>query len=172
MKNEECTQTCYVLNELIPATDQFPNNDKLPLLVYKGAFVLKPEDSPAVIINHFKKNGYINSWVGDVYDYDHFHTNTHEVLAVFSGNAEILFGGLHCIDVNRGDVMIIPAGVAHKKLKSDNNFKCVGAYPEGSKFDLNKTKQVDDNAKISQVGIPDMDPVYGSDKSHLKKYWG
>lgn len=169
---EDCTQPCYVLDELIPATDHFPNNDLLPLLVYKGAFALKPEDTESVIINRFKKNGYTNHWVGDVYDYDHFHATTHEVLAVFSGNADILFGGLHCVEVNRGDVMIIPAGVAHKKTKSSDNFQCVAAYPEGHHVDNHRKETTDDGATIAAVAVPAKDPVYGTDPAYMKKYWG
>ncbi|RYE50784.1 MAG: hypothetical protein EOP48_19215 [Sphingobacteriales bacterium] len=99
-------QQSYVVDQLISPTERFPNNEKLPLLIYKKALLLHPDDMEEKVIGLLKENGYENSWVGDVYDHDHFHTNTHEILVIFSGNAEIVFGGdaAKCQEVNRGDV--------------------------------------------------------------------
>jgi uncharacterized protein YjlB len=88
------------------------------------------------------------------------------VLGVFSGYATIQFGGEQGeeIDIEEGDVVVIPAGVGHKKISSSEDFAVVGAYPNGSDFDILTGKecerpQADDN--IANTAIPDNDPVYG-----------
>lgn len=171
MDNDECINGSYVVSELLAPTNLFPNNSKLPLLVYKGAFALRPDDTPEVIKARFAENGYHTLWEGDVYEFDHFHANTHEVLAVFSGHADIVFGGQHCIEVNRGDVMIIPAGVAHRKTKSSDNFLCIGAYPENQKPDIQLKYDTGKPVRTSEVPVPEKDPVYGADVTHFEKYW-
>ena len=67
-----------------------------------------------------------------------YHSTTHEGLAVFRGNALMRFGisindnsddGIE-LTVKVGDVIVIPAGVAHCALKESGGFSMVGAYPE------------------------------------------
>ena len=45
-------------------------------------------------------------------------------------------GGL-TTELGKGDVVVIPAGVAHKNLGSSADFACVGAYPDGRSYDMN-----------------------------------
>lgn len=76
-------------------------------------------------------------------------------------------------EVRAGDVIIIPAGVAHKNLGSSSDFQVVGAYPKGQKWDMNYGKpgersQAERN--IAQVPLPKTDPVYGQD-GQLAEYW-
>lgn len=75
--------------------------------------------------------------------------------------------------LKKGDVAILPAGTAHKRIQADNDFACVGAYPGGRSYDM----QTENNAEIStlknnisQVVLPVNDPVYG-DKGPLKDFW-
>ena len=68
--------------------------------------------------------------------------------------------------VAAGDIIVIPAGVGHKNLKSEN-FKIVGAYPDGREYDMNYGKEgerpaVDKN--ILKVPVPDTDPFFGRTK--------
>src|SRR5437870_8580248 len=37
------------------------------------------------------------------------------------------------LDVQSGDVIVIPAGVAHQKLDASSDFAVVGAYPDGDR---------------------------------------
>ena len=73
----------------------------------------------------------------------------------------------------KGDVLIIPAGVAHKSVEYTADFVCVGAYPEGKEYDINYGEPgehpgVDEN--IQQVPVPETDPVYGNE-GPLHDYW-
>ena len=77
------------------------------------------------------------------------------------------------MDGQSGDVIIIPAGVAHKNVGSSSDFRCVGAYPLGQSWDMNYGKpgerpQADQN--ITKVPLPESDPVYGID-GPLVKSW-
>lgn len=153
---------CHILKD----DGVFPNNADFPLIVYKGAMHLRPLDDISLIKEIFKTNNWTNSWDNGIFNYHHYHSLAHEVLGVFSGKAEIQLGGPHgvCVEIVRGDVLIIPAGVAHKCLRSNDDFKVVGAYPEGMEYDINYGKegerpQADEN--IRRVPLPKTDPVYG-----------
>jgi len=53
------------------------------------------------------------------------------VLGIYSGSCDVLLGGEKGIQftVNPGDIIIIPAGIAHKNVGATEDFKCIGAYP-------------------------------------------
>jgi uncharacterized protein YjlB len=163
-----------IIQHLLYEDEYFPNNPSLPLLIYKKVFNLPPEDGADLIEKTFHKNKWSNSWRDGIYDYHHYHSNTHEVLGVYSGHCIVQFGGENGVteELRTGDVVIIPAGVAHKKI-ADEDFKCVGAYPLGKDYNMNygapgekeKTK-----VEISEVPLPETDPVFGS-TGPLKRYW-
>ncbi|WP_407271974.1 cupin domain-containing protein [Radiobacillus sp. PE A8.2] len=142
---------------------QFPNNPKLPLLLYPQVM-----DNPEKVENLLHSHNWTNSWTGGVFDFHHFHSNTHEVLAVLRGKAAIIFGG-KCglkLRVAAGDVVIIPAGVSHKNAGSSDDFAVMGAYPNGFNYDLKtgKPEEHDENLKrIINVPLPDYDPIFGTD---------
>jgi uncharacterized protein YjlB len=78
-----------------------------------------------------------------------------------------------CIELDKGDVIIIPAGVAHKKLSSTDDFTVVGAYSNGSDYDIKYGKaeeRPEADETIAKVKNPDSDPVYGN-KGHLFECW-
>ena len=140
-------------------------NSKFPLLIYKNVFTFEVADADHIEA-HFAERNWSNSWRGGIFDYHHYHSISHEVLGVYSGYATVKFGGEQGeeIDIEEGDVVVIPAGVGHKKISSSEDFAVVGAYPNGSDFDILTGKegerpQADDN--IQKVSIPDNDPVYG-----------
>ena len=73
-----------------------------------------------------------------------------------------------------GDVIIIPAGVAHKNFGATGDFGVVGAYPEGQDWDMNygrpgERPAVDSN--IRRVALPKADPLYGI-AGPLLEQWG
>lgn len=152
---------------------KIPNN-KLPLLLYRNVFLKTCREGAVWLEKHFSANNWTNSWRNGVYDFHHYHSLTHEVLGVYSGTALLHLGGKkgEKIEVSEGDVLIIPAGVGHKKIESDN-FKVVGAYPDGRDYDMNRGQagerpQADEN--IASVPIPDADPIFGKDEG-LAKIW-
>lgn len=153
----------------------FPNNNALPVLFYKAILTL-PFFFPARSIrNLFKDNGWSNSWKDSIYDYHHYHSITHEVLGVYKGKTKVQLGGEYGIELTleKGDVIIIPAGVAHKNLTPKSGFKCVGAYPGGMDYDIKTGKQgerPETDEKIKEVPIPGTDPVFGKE-GELQRNW-
>jgi uncharacterized protein YjlB len=152
----------------------FPNS-RLLLLIYRGAISLPERDPAAVFEQLFESNGWSDSWRNGIYTYHHYHSTAHEVLGVYRGSAKVQLGGEHGVahEVHAGDVILIPAGVAHKNLDSSRDFGVVGAYPEGQKMDMNYGKpserpRVDEN--IARVPLPKLDPVFGKD-GPLKEKW-
>jgi len=102
----------------------FPNNKKLPLLIYKSALVFDTGNAADYTEKIFNKNLWTNSWRNGIYDYHHYHSNTHEVLGIYSGKAKVQLGGLRgiTVEIEKGDVVVIPAGVSHKCIKADEDF--------------------------------------------------
>jgi uncharacterized protein YjlB len=144
---------------------QIPNSS-LPLLVYKSVFKERGSKGASWLENRFQQNNWYNSWRNGVFGYHHYHSNTHEVLGVYSGDAKLQMGGERGItlDVSAGDVIIIPAGVGHKNLNSSHDFRVVGAYPDGNSYDLKtgkKGERPQADQKIKQVPKPVKDPIYG-----------
>lgn len=151
----------------VPLTDDgtFPNNPDLPLLVYRAAFVPEARSASA-IESVFRQNRWDGAWRSGIYRYHHYHSTAHEVLGVARGSARVQLGGPEgeTFDGAAGDVLILPAGVAHKNLGASSDFLVVGAYPAGQDWDMNtgqpgERPQADRN--IEQVPLPAMDPVYG-----------
>jgi uncharacterized protein YjlB len=151
-----------------------PNNP-LPLLLYRQAFVPNTKGLASVIEQRFAENDWTGSWRAGVYPFAHYHSTTHEALGVFSGSAKLRLGGAEgtTVEVNPGDVIVIPAGVGHQNLGSSSDFTVVGAYPGGRRWDLlrglpGERPQADRN--IAAAPLPDNDPLYGSN-GPLKRVW-
>ncbi len=75
--------------------------------------------------------------------------------------------------LEKGDVLVIPAGVAHKNLDEENDVGVVGAYPGGKDYDMNYGKpeerpQTDHN--IAQVAMPCTDPLQGGQGELLRRW--
>jgi uncharacterized protein YjlB len=150
-----------------------PNN-RLPLLVYKFPFPVG--DSLADVMEEtFASHNWTNSWRNGVYPYHHYHSITHEVVGVYAGSAELHLGGEEGekITVTAGDVIVIPAGVGHKKISQSDDFAVIGAYPDGKDYDLMTGKEGErPNAdeRIAAVPLPETDPVLGKEGG-VAEYW-
>jgi uncharacterized protein YjlB len=60
-----------------------PNNERWPLVVYRGAVSLPADLDPAAVIEDlFELNGWGDSWRNGIYDYVHYHSRIHEVLGI------------------------------------------------------------------------------------------
>lgn len=151
----------------------FPNS-RLPLLFYRAT--LRPEDASAEAMEAlFSAGGWVPAWRSSVFPYHHYHSTAHEVLGIAGGEARLMLGGLagREVDVTAGDVVVIPAGVVHRRLASSADFLVVGAYPPGQDWDLlrgeaGERPQADDD--IARVPLPPSDPVTGRAKP-LLEHW-
>jgi uncharacterized protein YjlB len=153
----------------------FPNNGKLPVLVYRDVLEATGRGATSAIRRLFAKNQWGSSWVNGIYGFHHYHSTAHEVLAVCGGKAKVQLGGKQGLIVNlsAGDAVVIPAGVAHKNLGSGSNFIVVGAYPEGQHYDMcygepGERPGTDEN--IDRVPLPESDPLRGPG-GPLMQHW-
>ncbi len=149
----------------------FPGS-KLPVVIYKNVY--KEPDSSAIISN-MKSRNWHNFWRNGVYSFHHYHSTAHEVLACYSGSAKVQLGGPDgkIIDFEKGDVVVIPAGVAHKKIESKDSFAVLGGYPKGQYVDMKygKPEELEKATKqIKAVALPKEDPVFGK-TGKLGKLW-
>ncbi len=147
-----------------------PNN-RLPLVVYRYCIT---QDEPG-LRQLLESHGWGDTWVNGVYDYHHYHSSAHEFLGVLNGKATLQLGGEDgkVLDVSRGDVLIIPAGVGHRCIEAGPLFSVLGAYPDGQSWDLRKGKPADRPEVIENIAklpFPKMDPIYG-EKGPLKCLW-
>ena len=144
-----------------PPNGYFPNSE-LPVVVYKQVY--KDVDSSEVIAK-MKSRDWHEFWRAGLYDFQHYHSAAHEVLACYRGSAKVQFGGPKgkIVDVEEGDVVFIPAGVAHKKVESTFAFTVVGGYPKGQYVDMKygKEKELERALKtIANISLPLQDPVF------------
>ena len=138
-------------------------NSRLPLLVYRAAV---PAD-PAAIEQVFGSNRWPPAWRNGVYPFHHFHSTAHEVLGIARGEVSVLFGGPggEVLTAKAGDVIVVPAGVAHCNKGQSSDLLIVGAYPEnGPEPDLRRGRPAEHDAAahaVVAVPLPQADPVGG-----------
>lgn len=161
----------------IPAFHLIPNTSiqNRPLLIYHGAFV--SPISPASIESHVHDIGVVTpQWRYTMYSTTHFHSTTHEVLCVSNGRARLCFGGEDNPGrvepvVQKGDVMVVPAGVGHRLLEDlGGGFEMVGCYPPGRQWDMCYGRE-DEEGKvqgIEELGWFDRDPIFGDNGPALQ----
>lgn len=168
MNSEEAVvDTLYLKDDGI-----IPNNPILPVLLYRHVWATQPVEAEHLL----NRNGWGNSWTNGVFDFHHYHSNTHEALAVIQGSAKLLLGGEHGqpVLVEAGDVIVLPAGTGHKRMEKSPDFRIVGAYPEGMNYNLKTGERSERPAvlhEIREVPLPLTDPVYGSG-GPLVEHWG
>jgi len=152
----------------------FPNSP-LPLLFYHQAITTEAKDPASIFAERFAENVWIKSWRNGVYFFPHYHSTSHEVLGVYSGTATLRLGGERGknVEVRAGDVIVIPAGVAHQNISASDDFGVVGAYPDGREWDLlrgfpGERPKADHN--IAALPMPENDPIYGAE-GPLRRIW-
>ncbi|KAK3303732.1 uncharacterized protein B0T15DRAFT_504900 [Chaetomium strumarium] len=160
-----------------------------PLLFYRQAFTFTSptnnnNNNPSkastaeAIEHHLRKTNIVApQWRYGMYPTSHFHSTTHEVLCVSSGRARLLFGGEENpgrveVVVQTGDVIVIPAGVAHRLLREEEGeegggFEMVGSYPVGAEqWDMcypgeGGEEEEERVGRIKALEWFGRDPVYG-----------
>ncbi|WP_434030556.1 cupin domain-containing protein [[Pseudomonas] boreopolis] len=150
-------------------------NSRLPLLLYRDAFAARGDAGAAWLERRFAENGWTGAWRWTIYPFHHYHSNTHEVLGVHAGSATLQLGGEQgrAVRVQAGDVLVIPAGVGHKRLDASAEFQVVGAYPGGREPDLMRGEPEERpaaDARIGQVPLPARDPLLG-EAAGLRQAW-
>ncbi len=161
---------------LRPETLQFmPNgrvpNSRFPVLIRRAAVTAAAGvDLADAIEATFRRHDWLNNWreLG-VYDYDHFHSTTHEALGMARGHITLRLGGKGgtVVKLTAGDVLVLPAGTSHTRLENSVDSHMVGGYPDGRDWDLLRDELVtEDEARaaaklIGSLPIPARDPATG-----------
>ncbi|WP_435009218.1 hypothetical protein P12x_000468 [Tundrisphaera lichenicola] len=154
-------------------------NSRFPVLIHRGAVKAEAgEDLADAIEATFHRNDWLNNWreLG-VYDYNHFHSTSHEALGMARGHITLRLGGEGgtVIQLTAGDILVLPAGTSHIRLDHSSDSEMVGGYPEGRDWDLIRDEQVteaESKAAIKLIGslpIPARDPATGDPMTLWRK---
>ena len=160
----------------------FVPNSIYPVIHYRYGFPVH-RLTAEMISARFKENHWDEKWRYGMYYKSHYHSTTHEALGVIRGQAHILLGRSDAeppnkqmrkksvIAVQKGDVLVIPAGVAHRCLKDEGGFLMVGAYPEGAEeWDMNYGSN-EESKRVINVAVPEWDPLLGMSEEGLAGLW-
>ncbi len=141
-----------------------PNNERLPVVVYRRVLDSSATDLAELFEALFAENGWPPDWRDGVFEYHHYHSTAHEALGVFVGRATLELGGPagRQVDVVAGDALMLPVGTGHRCVISSDDFQVVGAYSEGTKWDI--CRDAPDDVALSRMAAlsdPRHDPVTG-----------
>jgi len=152
-----------------------PNHRSFSMLVYPQVLRVATTDPAAVAEQCFMATGWGSTWRNGIFDFQHYHSNAHEALAICRGSAQVRFGGEAgvTLTVQAGDVVVLPAGTGHKRLSPSGDLLVVGAYPPGPACDLCRgqpSERPQVLVNIECVPLPPTDPVYGK-HGPLLEHW-
>jgi uncharacterized protein YjlB len=176
VKNERINTNPEIMHFICRKNHPFPNNE-LPVVLYRQALCLpKQKNRAADIIQQIvRRHGWSNTWRNGIYNFHHYHSNTHECMVVAMGSAVLVIGGPDgkSIHLQPGDSLILPAGVAHLCTSYSKDFLCVGCYPQGKNYDLNYGTSAELKRalpRIAKLSVPAADPIYG-EEGFLRSLW-
>lgn len=152
----------------------FPNS-RLPVLLYPHAVQPDGDDPARAFEERFRANGWGGTWRNGIFSYHHYHATAHEVLGCARGWVQVLLGGPKGREVllSAGDVVLLPAGTAHRNLGHSADYLIVGAYPPGQHPDMKYGEPEEYEAAKEDIGmvqVPEQDPVSGHEGGLLKKW--
>lgn len=155
--------------------DSVTPNNRLPVLIYSDLLGEVKEDYTDFLEKKFQENNWTNNWRDTILSEHHYHTTSHEVLGISKGSVDLQLGGEKGkrFQVSAGDVLIIPAGVAHRSLDRHSDYEVIGGYPEGRAWDLifcEPEKFHEAKKRIAALPLPETDPIFG-DKGPLIEFW-
>lgn len=148
-----------------------PNHPRWPMLIYKNALGLTNSPDPEAEIEQlFAANGWGHgNWRNGIYPFAHYHSMIHEVLGIARGTAKVRFGGDagEILEVEPGDVAVLPAGTGHQRLSASRDLVVIGGYPATGAYNLCRGDHPADRIAalktIPHVPQPGRDPVTGRD---------
>ncbi|MEZ0611836.1 cupin [Fibrella sp. WM1] len=149
---------------LLPDNGDIPNS-RLSVLLYRGV-VPAIANAADWLEQTFVAHHWTNNWRDGILTYHHYHSTTHEVLGISAGSATLQLGGEGgpLVEVQAGDVLVLPAGVGHCNQRQSTDFGAVGGYPDGRDWDLLRGypgERPDADQTIAQLPLPDSDPLFG-----------
>jgi uncharacterized protein YjlB len=150
-----------------------PNNELLPVVLYRAALRADGDDPAAVFEERLGKNGWPAQWRDGVYDFHHYHSTAHEVLGFARGHARLILGGEggHQVEVRAGDIAVLPTGTGHCKVEASSDFLVVGAYPPDQQWDIcRSTPSAEAASRMRRLPFPQSDPVEGQN-GILLRFW-
>ena len=154
--------------------DWVPNNERLPVIVYRGAVKAEGKEAAEAFERMFADHGWPPQWRDTVYDYHHYHSTAHEALGVATGFGTLLLGGPggREIEVRAGDAVVLPVGTGHRRLEVSDDFMVVGAYPQGQDWDICREAPSDEaRQRMRALPVPAAGPILGQD-GPLRQSWG
>ncbi|WP_338861581.1 cupin domain-containing protein [Mycetohabitans rhizoxinica] len=158
---------------MLPPNDWIPNNDRLPVLLYRAGLSPYEYDLAACFEATFARYGWPPRWRGCIYDFPHFHSTAHEALGIAQGVASVELGGpgARKVQLERGDVLVLPAGTGHRCLSASEDLVVVGAYPAGQQWGICREPLPEDAVQaMRSLAVPDSDPLGGA-HGPLTRLW-
>lgn len=143
----------------------FPNS-RLPVLLWRNGIPAGDGNGAKLIEQRFRDNGWQGTWRNGIFPYHHYHSTAHEVLGIGRGNVTVMLGGPNGreLTLRTGDIVLLPAGTAHRNLGGSDDLVVVGAYPPGQHPDILRgypdDRPVADRT-IARVPRPATNPVTG-----------
>lgn len=151
---------------LLASDGALPNNNRLRVILYRDVVMAEGGDRAGAVERMFLEHGWEGVWRNGIFSYHHYHATAHEVLGIATGTVTVQLGGEEgpLLELGPGDVVILPAGVAHRNVDSSDDLVVVGAYPPGQIWDIN-TGGADEHPRVDEsiasVPLPKSDPIYG-----------
>ena len=155
----------------------FPNNPHQPLIVIRSAFSGSPAEGESAIVGS-SGGQWTFPWAWGIFPYHHYHSTAWELLVCVQGEADVQWGGPTgpTMVVAKGDVALVPPGLAHKQVNARQGFTLLGSYPTSTTTDDKNPKAVDtltgvptanERDNIRNCPLPPTEPILGLDVSQF-----